>query len=554
MQDLWWDNSVVYQIYPKSFKDTNHDGIGDIRGIIDSLDYIQSIGVNTLWLNPIFISPQIDNGYDVSNYYAIDPIFGSLDDVEELIEEAHKRNIKILFDLVLNHTSSQHPWFKEAIKGPDNLYRDYYLFEPAKDDGSAPNNWGSFFGGSVWEKDPKYEEYYFHLFDKEMPDLNWKNREVRRAMLDIALFWLDKGIDGFRLDAFIHMAKADFSLNVANIPEGEISLAEPYYANLPEVVTYLSEFISELKKVKPDLLVIGEAASATPELAKTYIGDDLCQTVISFDHFPERRVEVNELVPEELLHRQLDFRAFKHKMIDWQTTLDEDELPSLYWNNHDMPRVVSRFGNDTTYRKESSKSLACAMYLLRGIPVILYGEEIGMKNLRIDNIETFSEPKAMGYYVQLLENGISREEALERLTNINKEASRGSMQWSGQENGGFSTTTPWMGVNVETEFSVETESADDSSVLAFYQELLSLKKTPLFTKGTVTFVESHDDTISYYREYKDQEAFIICNLTDNRIELDQTFSDDSNWNQILGSQENWNGKELAPYDYYCFVK
>lgn len=550
MSKSWWQNAVVYQIYPKSFKDTNHDGIGDIAGIIESLDYIKSIGVNTLWLNPIFISPQIDNGYDVSNYYAIDPIFGSLEDVEKLIDEAHQRDIKILFDLVLNHTSNQHPWFKEALKGPDNIYRDYYLWQKPAENENVPNNWASFFGGSVWEKDELSNDYYFHLFAKEMPDLNWKNREVRRAMLDIALFWLDKGIDGFRLDAFIHMAKADFSLQVENIPLGDIAIAEEYYANLPSVVPYLSEFIGKLRAVKPDIFIIGEAASATPKLAKEYIGETLCNTVISFDHFTEKIVEKNGLVPKEIAHRTLDIPNFKKKIKAWQEELADTVMPTLYWNNHDMPRVVSRFGNTAEYRLKSSLSLATAMYLLRGIPVIYYGEEIGMKNLEITNINLFSEPKAMGHYIHLLENGFDRIEALNRITNVNKEASRGAMQWDGTINAGFSSKQPWLGVNEEKTVNIEFENEDQTSTLAHYRFLLELKATPLFEEGQVTFLETSEFQIAYERRLGQEGALILCNLSERTSSVPEWLANYSDWTIERGTNDQLPKTNLAPYDFY----
>lgn len=549
MSQQGWENTIVYQVYPKSFKDSNEDGIGDIKGLISSLDYIKELGVNTIWINPIFISPQIDNGYDISNYYAIDEIFGDLQDVEEFIKEAHKRELKILLDLVLNHTSSQHPWFKEALKGPQNIYRDYYLWHDEIKKGVLPNNWASFFGGSVWEKESLEGQYYFHLFDKKMPDLNWRNPEVKRAMVEIAKFWLEKGIDGFRLDAFIHIIKDDFSKMVPNVPKGEIELAEIYYANLPEVKFCLSEFLSEVKEIKPDIFILGEAASATPKLAKSYIREDLCDVIISFDHFVDKVVVENELIPKNLTETTMDTKKMKHKLKEWQETLVGKKYPTLYWNNHDMTRVISRFGDEEIYRDKSAKALATAMYLLRGIPVILYGEELGMRNLKINHVSTFQNPEVKNQYITLLENGFTKEKSLKLITAQNKEASRGVMQWDDSQFSGFSTTKSWIGENVETDYNVEAETKNPGSVLNFYKELLKLKKTNLFTQGSVTFLETSDNLLAYKRELKKEEALILVNLTKEKVKAPAWLDEYKEWQSIFNSETTTNQAELAPYAY-----
>ena len=557
MSSNWWQEAIVYQIYPKSFKDSNHDGIGDIKGIIDELDYIKNLGVNTLWLNPIFISPQIDNGYDISNYYAIDPIFGTEEELELFIKEAHKRELKVVFDFVLNHTSKQHPWFQEALKGPENIYRDYYIWEKPKEDNGLPNNWASFFGGSVWEMDDKSGEYYFHLFDKEMPDLNWENVEVRHAMLHIAKYWLSKGIDGYRLDAFIHMAKADLSLNVPDTPEGEFAIAEEYYANLPKVQEYLAEFIGELRKIKPDIFILGEAASATCELAKEYTDSNRnqCDTVVSFRYFPERVVEKNDKVPESLLTKEVDVSAFKETMAEWQEALAGERYPTLYWNNHDMPRLVSRFGNDDTYRDESAKMLATVMYLMRGLPVLLYGEEIGMKNLVSHDVSDFQAPEAVSYYKDMLAKGISSKEALARLSSVNKEASRGGMQWTEEANAGFSTVSPWSGVNEEQLYNVREQSQDKESILSYYQALLRLKKESLFSEGAFELLPTSDTSIVYRRFTEAKEALVIANMTGKNcsIEVDVSLKEYEIVLSNLTSNSD-NLKELPPYGVIVLIK
>ena len=517
MNQKWWQSAVVYQIYPRSFQDTNDDGIGDIQGIIQRLDYIHSLGVNVIWLNPIFISPQIDNGYDISNYYRIDPIFGTMTDVEELIEKAHQLGIKIMFDFVLNHTSDQHPWFQEALHDPDSLYRDYYLWADEKETGQLPNNWASFFGGSVWEKVPDRKEYYFHLFAKEMPDLNWKNPEVRIAMLNIATFWLAKGVDAFRLDAFIHIAKEKNYPDVANVPEGELAIAEEFYSNLPEVHEYLSDFIKEVRRVKPDVFIVGEAASADVDLAVAYTDQtkDECDAVISFRHFVEDESQKDPLLPAGMQKGPLDYHVFKNVMVEWQVKLASIGGPTLYWNNHDMARIASRFGDERPeYRKNSSKMLATLMYLQKGIPFILYGEELGMLNLKMKDLAAYEDPGAVRFYEKATSIGYSDSAILEMLNSSSKDVSRGAMQWDASDYSGFSKVAPWSGVNQSKEDTVATEEIEKNSVLNYYKKMIALKKTSLFTTGVFQLQETSDEFYCYTRSIEDSTANIYCNLTD----------------------------------------
>lgn len=492
IHDKWWKNAVVYQIYPKSFQDTNDDGIGDLKGILKRMDYIRSIGVNMIWLNPVFDSPQIDNGYDVANYYAIDDSFGTMADMEKLIEEAHKRGIKVMMDFVLNHTSDQHPWFQEALKGPDNLYRDYYIWHEAVKERSVPNNWGSFFGGSVWEKEPNSDSFYFHLFAKEMPDLNWENPEVRLAMADCAEFWLDKGIDALRLDAFIHVDKeADFP-DVSTANKNEIVLAENYYANLPKVIDYMKEFSQRIRKDYPNVFLVGEAASASIDLAKQYTDpiNAVCDSVITFRYFPETEQLKDERLPLNMQHGKLDLKKFKQIMAEWQKELAPIGGPVLYWNNHDMARAVSRFGDDEQHRDNSSKMLATLMYLQKGIPFLLNGEEIGMKNLTIETIENFSLPGADLFYQIALDLGHSKEFALEHLNARSKDVSRGIMQWDNSNFAGFSARAPWSGVNREEKYNVLDQEADVNSILNYYRMVLELKQEPVFYRRCVSIVRN----------------------------------------------------------------
>lgn len=519
----WWENAVIYQIYPKSFQDSNGDGIGDIQGMIQRLDYLKELGIDAVWLNPIFLSPQVDNGYDISDYYQIDPVFGTEKELERFIQEAHRRNIKVIFDLVMNHTSDQHPWFQEAIKGPDNPFREYYLWEKPTENHEVPNNWASFFGGSVWEKEPEGDEFYFHLFAKEMPDLNWENPKVRQEILEIACYWAEKGVDGWRLDAFIHVDKADFSNQVVGVEQGELSIAEEYYANLPKVQTYLHEFSSELKARYPEMFIVGEAASATVELAKQYTDPNpekiACDTVITFRYFPEDQTKKDPRIPFDRQPGTLNWPAFEQVMDEWQKEMGQDRYPTLYWNNHDMPRMVSRFGDDQEYRTQSQTMLACLMYLQKGLPFMLFGEEIGMKNLVIDDLNGYNDPQAKDFFQQAIVQGYSEEAALTMLNATTKDASRGVMQWNDQAYSGFSTVAPWSGVNNEADYHVAAQFAHPESIFHFYQRMIALKHLPLFQKGA--FIRQHYGAgiYSYRREFEGEKAIVICNTGNKKTDV-----------------------------------
>lgn len=514
MEEKWWQQAIVYQVYPGSFQDTGKNGIGDLRGVINRLKYIQSLGVNVIWLNPIFQSPNVDNGYDISNYYEIDPIFGTMEEAEELIDEAHKLGLKVIFDLVLNHTSDQHPWFQEALKGRDNPYRDYYIWSDPKPNGQLPNNWASFFGGSVWEKELSGDQYYFHLFAKEMPDLNWENEKVKQEMARISEYWMDKGVDGFRLDAFIHLDKAEGFPDM-EAADGEIVMAEKYYANLENVTDYIADVARILRKKKPDIFIMGEAASADVKMAREYSDpkNEACDTVISFRFFPLDETQKDIRLPFDMQSETLDIPAFKKTMAEFQEGLEDIGGPTLFWNNHDMARMVSRFGDVEKNRDNSSKMLATLMYLQKGIPVLLNGEEIGMRNLERDSIEYFKKPKELFFINKARELGYSEEFILHQLNAKSINASRGVMQWDTSDYAGFSTVPPWSGVNIEPKYTVEMQDEDQSSILNYYRQLLKYKKTPLFTKGTFELLETSHHLYCYERQLGDLTALICCNFS-----------------------------------------
>ncbi|MGY3724024.1 oligo-1,6-glucosidase/alpha-glucosidase [Granulicatella balaenopterae] len=514
----WWHDIVLYQVYPKSFQDTNNDGIGDIRGIISRLDYLKDLGVNMLWLNPIFESPQVDNGYDVSNYHTIDSEFGTMEDVEELINEAHQRDIKVIFDFVANHTSDQHPWFKEALKGKDNPYRDYYLWADGKGESGdeLPNNWQSFFGGSVWERESATGQYYFHLFAKEMPDLNWENPLVREEINQIALFWLEKGIDGFRVDAFIHIGKEPGYPDVSWAKPGEIAIAEEFYAHQPNVNPYMKEWAETLRKEYPDIFIVGEAASSSPTLGVEYSNPEKggCNSVITFRYFTEDWDAKDSRIPGNLQPGKLKIPDFKQVMTEWQEAFQDMGGPTLYWNNHDMARVVSRFGNDCEeFREQSAKMLAALMYLQKGLPIIMNGEEIGMKNLVFNSLDEFVAPESQEFIEKSREIGYTDDEILANLAATVKDASRGAMQWDQSEFAGFSTSKPWGGVNVEEKYNVLEQVSRETSVYNFYKQLISLKKSALFTSGSWQLLDTNHSLYVYQRKNEENIALVICNLT-----------------------------------------
>ncbi|MED4942490.1 alpha-glucosidase [Heyndrickxia coagulans] len=517
MQDAWWKEAVIYQVYPRSFKDTNGDGVGDIPGIIEKLDYIRDLGATAIWLNPIFASPHVDNGYDVSNYEKIDPVFGTMEDVEHLIKEAKKRGLKIILDLVLNHTSDRHPWFQEARKSKENPYRDYYIWhDPVK--GREPTNWASFFGGSTWTLDQQTGQYYFHLFSDKMPDLNWENKKVREEMAKIALFWLDKGVDGFRLDAVIHLAKDTRFLPVKTNSEEAFVLAEQYYANLPRVHDYIREFNRTIKAKHPEAFLIGETASADTKLARLYSRPDReeCDCIITFNYLGFDTEAKKPGIPQNWQQGKWDLLAFKKAMSQWQHDLYGEGFNSLYWNNHDMPRVLSRFGDEGKYREKSAKMLATLMYLQWGLPILLQGEEIGMVNLKLPRLQDYEDPSIKGLSTIAKKKGVAEEEILKMVQQRSKDTSRGAMQWNSDRYGGFSTYAPWLGINEDTRtVNVAAQEKDPGSVLHYYRKLIELKKSmPVFTAGSWEMLADEDpDIYAYIRKHEGSCAMIVCNTS-----------------------------------------
>ncbi|WP_125570958.1 glycoside hydrolase family 13 protein [Lacticaseibacillus songhuajiangensis] len=510
----WYDHAIIYQVYPKSFQDSNGDGIGDLNGIRQRIPYLQKLGINAVWLNPIFVSPQVDNGYDVANYYAIDEQIGTMAEMDSLIKELHAAGIHLILDFVLNHTSDQHPWFKDALANPDGLYRDYYIFKGH--DNRRPNNWGSFFGGSVWEPDPSGTgESYFHLFDKHMPDLNWANPEVRLSMEDVARFWLGRGVDGLRIDAFIHIAKANLDQDFPTTADNsQPVLAEPFYANLPQVQSWLRPFSQRIRADYPDVFLLGEAASANVNLAVDYTSPEahLMDSVITFRYFPTTNTGIDSAIATNLQPASIDWPEFKKTQVTWQQTLSGVSRPILYWGNHDMARVMTRVAHTPV----AAASLAMLMYLQQGTPIIYYGEELGMENLHYDTVAPFADGSVDDFVETAQKAGYSAADALTMASATHKMPARGPMLWDDSAHNGFSTHKPWNDGRSDETASAERQSSDPHSMLSFYQQLIQLKQQALFEDGDYCLLSTGDDTYVYRRQLGQQTAYVVINLSSQK--------------------------------------
>ena len=466
MNKKWWKDAVVYQIYPKSFQDSNGDGIGDIRGIISRLDYLEDLGIDAVWISPMYCSPQDDNGYDISDYQDIDPMFGSLEDMEELIAKAKEKNIRIIMDLVLNHTSDEHRWFLEAKKSKDNPYHDYYVWRDGEE-GVYPNDMKATFGGPAWEWVPELGQYYFHQFSVKQPDLNWENPKVRREIYDMILWWMDKGVGGFRLDVIDQIAKEPDKMITNNGPR-------------------LHEFLQEMSREtfqKGDLITVGEAWGATPEIAKLYSDPDGSEfsMVFQFEHMVMDQQEGKEkwdLAP-------LPFVKLKKCLAKWQDELYGKGWNSLFFDNHDLPRIVSRWGDDGKYRAESAKMLATVLHGMQGTPYVYQGEELGMTNVRFEDIDSYKDIETLNMYRERLESGYAKEDVMRSIYAKSRDNARTPMQWDPDDNAGFTTGTPWIAVNPNyTEINAEDERKDPDSVYHYYRKLIHMRKEyPVFVDG-----------------------------------------------------------------------
>ena len=497
----WWKNAVIYQVYPRSFSDSNGDGLGDIPGIISKLDYLQRLGVDAIWLSPVFRSPQDDNGYDISDYQDIDPMFGTLSDMDELIAQAKKRKIRIIMDLVLSHSSDEHPWFREAKKSRQNPWHDFYIWRDGQPD-NPPNDLESAFGGSAWEWVPEVEQFYFHRFSKKQPDLNWENPKMRQSLYAMIRWWADRGIGGFRLDVVDLFGK---------IPDQKI------LENGPK----LHEYIREMRReafTAPDLVTVGEAWSATPAIARQYSAPDGSELsmVFQFEHLvldQQPGGEKWDLAP-------LPLGQLKQVICRWQQELEGTGWNSLFLENHDLPRIVSRWGDDGKYREASAKMLASLLFGLQGTPYIYQGQELGMTNVRYP-LEEYRDIETLGMYRKYKALGWPEEKILRSIHARSRDNARTPMQWSGAENAGFTTGTPWLKVNPNYKtINADNQLSDPDSVFSYYQRLIRLRKGhPVFREGTFRLVlADHEDIFAYTRTTAAARLLVVCNFRGADIE------------------------------------
>ncbi|EIV8466992.1 alpha-glucosidase [Vibrio vulnificus] len=504
MENKWWHDAVVYQIYPRSFCDSNNDGIGDLNGIIGKLDYLKTLGVNVLWLSPVYKSPMDDNGYDISDYQDIAAEFGTMADMQNLLAQAKARDIRVVMDLVVNHTSDEHPWFVEARKSKDNPYRDYYIWRDAKPDGSVPDDQGSIFGGSAWQWDEATQQYYFHLFSKRQPDLNWENPKVQQEVHKMMNWWIDQGIGGFRLDVIDLIGKEIDKGITGNGPRLHPLLQEMNRATFGD----------------KDLLTVGETWGATPEIAKLYSDPERHELsmVFQFEHITLTWQHGDKWNPIPL-----DLKQFKHVLTKWQTELSNQGWNSLFWNNHDLPRVVSKYGDDKRYRVESAKMLATALHFLKGTPYIYQGEEIGMTNVVFESLDQYKDIETLNFYKVKTESGVSHQHMMDAIHENSRDNARTPMQWSASLNGGFSQAEPWIEVNPNyPEINVEQALADSDSIFYHYQKLIELRKQhPAIVYGDFTplFAE-HDSVFAYVRSHQDEQLLVINNFSDQDVSLE----------------------------------
>ena len=531
----WWESAVFYQIYPKSFQDTDGDGIGDLRGIISRLDYLEYLGIDGIWISPVCQSPQVDNGYDISDYRAIDPMFGSMADMEELIAEAKKRGISIILDLVLNHCSNQHFWFREALKGRDNPYHDYFVWRDG-DGVNPPNGMKACFGGSCWTWVPHLGQYYFHQFAVEQPDLNWENPNVRRELYDMIRFWVDKGIEGFRLDVIDQIAKE---------PDLEIT------GNGPRLHEYFRELSREAFK-EEGLVSVGEAWGADVERAKLYSAPDGSELsmVFQFQHI----CLDNEPGKDKWDYIPLHLPSFKQCMAHWQNGLHNTGWNSLFMNNHDLPRVVSRWGNDGEYRVESAKMLATMLHGMQGTPYIFQGEELGMTNIRLD-ISQYQDLEILNIYNERMAMGYSHDHVMDSIWARGRDNGRTPMQWTPGWHAGFTTGTPWLAVNSNcVEINAQDALEDPHSVFYYYKRLIELRKeNPVFRSGSFTLLDpDHEQVFAYTRDTADQHMLVVCNFSGDEVAWDmpEEFRDA----QLLLTNYETTPGILKPYEAQIFLK
>ncbi len=535
-------DKVVYQIYPKSFQDSNHDGWGDIKGVISRLDYLQELGINYIWFNPMIVSPQKDNGYDVADYRQFDPRYGTMEDFEELAREAKKRGIDIMFDMVFNHTSTEHEWFQRALNGEEK-YKNYYIWKKGKAPGVPPNNWESKFAGNAWEYVEKFDEWYLHLFDVSQADLDWTNPDVRKECADIVNYWREKGVHGFRFDVINLISKWSYEDDPNNYD------GRQFYTDGPREHEYLKELNRTSFGQDEDHLTVGEMSSTTIENCAGYAGADSNELdmVFSFHHL---KVDYKNQMKWEL--QDVDFMSLKNLLFKWQVGMQEaNAWNALFWNCHDQPRSISRFGNDKEYHKESGKMLAAAIHMLRGTPYIYQGEEIGMTNAYFTDISQYVDVESTNIYKVLLDKGLPEEEVLHILQERSRDNARTPMQWDDSENGGFSDVKPWLqSADSYRTINVKNTLKDPDSIFAFYQKLIRMRKEmPVVQEGIIVpLLEDHEKVFAYERKYNDESLICVNNFFAENTEIDLDLAD---YEVLLGNypdQKPASHMTLRPYE------
>jgi len=542
--------STVYQIYPRSFYDTNGDGFGDLKGVTAKLDYIKELGVDYIWMTPFFVSPQYDNGYDVEDYYNIDPRYGTMEDFEELSKEAEKRGIKLMLDMVFNHTSSNHEWFQKALAG-DEKYKNFYIFKKGKEDGSAPTNWESKFGGNAWEYVPEIDEYYLHLFHVKQPDLNWDNPEVREEVKKIVRFWMNKGVKGFRFDVVNLISKDKYEDDY----EGD---GRRFYTDGPNIHTYLKELNEGSFGQDAEIITVGEMSSTSMENCYGYAGADSNELsmVFSFHH-----LKVDFMGNEKWVLVPVDFQKLKKIIFEWQTGMAKNNAwNAVFWCNHDQPRPVTRFGDDEAYWKESAKMLGTIVHGLRGTPYIYQGEEIGMTNTDFSTIEQFRDVESLNHYDILQQKGLSKEDALRIIQIHSRDNGRTPMQWNEEAHSGFTTAKPWIGVNGNyKKVNAESQLQDETSIFNYYKKLVALRKEyDIIAFGDIKPLDAkHPSVFAYERTYGDESLLVVCNFYKKEIEWNSG-RELEGYKTILGNYEDQFVEDgeitLRPYEALMLYK
>ena len=546
MKRVWWKEAVGYQIYPRSFKDSNGDGIGDLKGITSKLDYLKDLGIDVIWICPMYKSPNDDNGYDISDYQDIMDDFGTMNDFDELLEEVHKRDMKLIIDLVVNHTSDEHKWFIESKSSKDNPKRDWYIWREGKE-GNEPNNWESIFKGSAWEFDENTKEYFLHLFTKRQPDLNWENKELREAIYSMINWWLDKGIDGFRVDAISHIKKEEGLMDMDN-PEG-LKYVESFqkHMNVEGIHKYLGE-LKERTFDNYDIMTVGEANGVEAEEADLWVGEEngKFNMIFQFEHLHLWGAESEN---------NFNVKNYKKVLTKWQKALDGNGWNALYIENHDIPRVISTWGNDEEYLRECATAFGLMYFMQQGTPFIYQGQEIGMTNVKFDSIYDYNDVKGINIYKEKIAQGLSKEDALKCVWAVSRDNSRTPMQWDDSDNSGFTEGKPWINVNENYKnINVKVQLENKNSILNFYKEMIRIRKeNKTLVYGSYDLILEDDEKIyAYTRTMENEKFIIIVNLSHDKVRY--SYNEELKYdnlllsNYIVNYHENINEFILKPYE------